>query len=219
MHWNFSTPGLAHFLICVDILSSTRLMSLLKMPFKDHLMVLWYLSAIVLFFWYAITLSIQSTSDTYGSLIWLNHPFDWMLLTFRSSNLLHQKPYRPSKTLNWLISQYHMLGSLFPLIACFFKRSKYFSDTICWSTSGGKVALLSALICNFILTSIILNTLILRLLYVHTTLLCRCCRAENRKNLFRSIPQALCKNAMRVPWIIYTDEHMELLISIDVQIQ
>ena len=28
---------------------------------------------------------------------------------------------QPSKTLNWLISQYHMLGSLFPLIASFFK--------------------------------------------------------------------------------------------------
>ena len=39
-----------------------------------------------------------------------------------------------------------------------------------------------------------------------------------QKNLFWSITQALCKNAMRVPGIIYTEECMKLLISIDVQI-
>ena len=187
----------------MDILSSTRLVSLLNRPFKVHSMVLWYLPAIVLFFWYTATLSIQLTSDTYGSLIWSNLPFDWMQLSIQSSNLLHQKSYRPSKTLNWLISQYHMLGSLFPLIASFFETSKYLSTTIYWSTSsGGKVALLSALFCNFISTSITLDVLILRLLYVHTKLLCRHCRAENKKNLSQSIPQALCKNAIRVPGII-----------------
>ena len=138
MDWHFSTPGLVHFLTCMGILSSMRLVSLLKMPFKDHLMVLWYLLATVLFFWCTITLSIQPTSDTYGSLIWSIHPFDWMLLNFQSSSLSHWKSYRPSKTLNWLISHYHMLGSLFPLIANFFKTSKYLSDTIYRSTSSGE---------------------------------------------------------------------------------
>ena len=196
-------PSLAHFLACMDILSSTRLMSLLNRPFKVHLMVLWYLPAIVLFFWYAATLSIQPTSDTYGSLIWSNLPLNWMQLSVWSSNLLHWKSYRPSKTLKWLISQYHVLGSLFPLIASLFETSKYLSTTIYWSTSsGGKIALLSALIYDFVLMPIILDVLILRLLYMHTMLLCRHCRAENKKNLSQSVPQALCKNPMRVPGII-----------------
>ena len=96
-----------------------------------------------------------------------------------------------------------MLGSLFPLIASFFKMSKYLPTTIYQSTSsGGKIALLSTLICDFVSTPIILDVLILRLLYVHTTLLCRHCRAENKKNLSQSVPQALCKNPTRVPGII-----------------
>ena len=200
-HWHFLMPSLAHFLACIDILSS--IVSLLNRPFKVHSMVLWYLPAIVLFFWYTATLSIQPTSDTYGSLIWSNLPLNWMQLSIWSSDLLHQKSYRPSKTLNWLNSQYHMLGSLFPLIASFFETSKYLSTTIYQSTSsGGKIALLSALIHDFISTPIILDMLILRLLYVHNMLSCRHCRAENKKNLSQSVPQALCKNPMRVPGII-----------------
>ena len=89
------------------------------------------------------------------------------------------------------------------VIASFFETSKYLSTTIYRSTSsGGKITLLSALIHDFILMPIILDMLILRLLYMHTMLLCRHCRAENKKNLSQSIPQALCKNPMRVPGII-----------------
>ena len=189
-HWHFSMPSVAKFLARMDILSSTRLVSLLNRPFKVHLMVLWYLPAIVLFFWYTATLSIQPTSDTYGSLIWSNLPFDWVQLSIQSSNLLHQKSYRPSKTLNWLVSQHHMLGSLFPLIASFFETSKYLSTTIYWSTSSGrKIALFSTLICNFVSMPIILDVLILRLLYMYTSLLCRHCRVENKKTFPKASPR------------------------------